>query len=227
MIISIPFLLITFCVYGFVPELRNLHGKSLMCYVFALMIMYIGWSIVHLEVDLFYSESFACIFVGYMIYFSVFVCFFWLNVMCYDIWNTFRLELKFLRKCWLKFETFFCRGGVRLRRGDRKKFLFYCLYAFGTPALLTGLVLLIDLMDLIQDKYQTQMGKERCWLQNSRLIEAIYVYVPISIILTVNIAFYSITAYKIFQVQRETSIVRNGESQKHSKSDADKDRRVQ
>lgn len=115
---------------------------------------------------------------------------------------------------------------MRLRRGDKKKFLFYCLYAFGSPALLTGLVLMVDLLNLIKDEYQTQMGKERCWLQSSRLVEAVYVYIPMSIILAVNIAFYSITAYKIFQVQRETSVVRHGESQKHSKSDADKDRRV-
>jgi G protein-coupled receptor Mth (Methuselah protein) len=47
---------------------------------------------------------------------------------------------------------------------------------------------------------------------------------PIMMIITVNISLYSITAYKIYKVQRETSVIRNGESQKHSKMDADKDR---
>lgn len=68
------------------------------------------------------------------------------------------------------------------------------------------------------------MGISRCWTQNNRLVEAIYIYAPISIILIVNIALYSITAYKIYKVQRETSVIRNGDSQKHSKVDADKDR---
>lgn len=90
MIFSLPFLLITFCVYGFIPELRNLHGKSLMCYVFSLTILYISLSVVQLESEIFLPEGWACIFSGYTIYISVLLCFFWLNIMCYDIWSTFR-----------------------------------------------------------------------------------------------------------------------------------------
>lgn len=70
------------------------------------------------------------------------------------------------------------------------------------------------------------MGIKRCWMQNNRIVEGIYIYLPISIILIINITLYSITAWKIYQVQRETSVIRNGESQKHSKIDADKDRFV-
>lgn len=67
----------------------------------------------------------------------------------------------------------------------------------------------------------------RCWIQEVRVVELIYMYIPISIILLVNITLYSITAYKIYKVQRETSTIRNGDSQKHSKSDADKDRYIE
>jgi G protein-coupled receptor Mth (Methuselah protein) len=209
MIFSLPFLLITFCVYGFIPELRNVHGKSLMCYVFALMVMYIGWCIVHLESsDAFYSGSFSCVFIGYMIYISIYVCFFWLNVMCFDIFNTFR-------------------GGLKSRGSDKKKFLFYCLYAFGIPLVITCLVLSFDKLDFFSVEYQPQIGIGRCWIQSSKLVEAMYVYIPISIIIAVNVAFYSITAFKIFQVQKETSVVRNGESQRHGKNEADKDRQVE
>lgn len=35
---------------------------------------------------------------------------------------------------------------------------------------------------------------------------------------------YSITAFKIYSVQKETSNMKNGDSQKHSTVDADKDR---
>lgn len=90
MIFSLPFLIITFAVYGFIPELRNLHGKSLMCYVLSLTILYVSLSIVQLEGDVFMPESLPCISIGYVVYISVLLCFFWLNVMCFDIWSTFR-----------------------------------------------------------------------------------------------------------------------------------------
>lgn len=40
-IISIPFLIATFLVYAITPELKNLYGKTLMCYVICLIIAYI------------------------------------------------------------------------------------------------------------------------------------------------------------------------------------------
>lgn len=89
MLFSLPFLLLTFFVYGFIPELRNLHGKSLMCYVFGLSVLYISLSFVQLHAGKAVDPS-ACLVAGYMIYISVLLCFFWLNVMCYDIWSTFR-----------------------------------------------------------------------------------------------------------------------------------------
>jgi len=102
--------------------------------------------------------------------------------------------------------------------------LFYCLYAFGVTLLLTGVLFVVDHTTFIPEEYRPRMGVKRCWMYDSRLIEAIYTYTPISIILIINIALYSITAFRIYQVQKETSAIRNGESQKHSKIDADKDR---
>lgn len=116
---------------------------------------------------------------------------------------------------------------MKSRGGDKKKFLFYCLYAFGVPLIFTTLVFLFDTLNLFSEEYQPQIGIGRCWIQDFKLVEAIFVYIPISIILAVNIAFYSITAYKIFKVQKETSVIRNGESQRHGKNDSDKDRRVE
>lgn len=204
MIFSLPFLFITFCVYGFIPELRNLHGKSLMCYVFSLSTLYIGLSVVQLEGELFWAESIPCIFTGYMIYISVLLCFFWLNVMCYDIWSTFK--------------------DIRGRGSERKRFMFYSMYAIGVPLFLTSIVFCIDRYSSLDDRFKPLIGITRCWIQHSRIVEAMYTYAPISVILVVNIALYSITACTISRVLQETSVIRNGESQKHSKSDADKDR---
>lgn len=40
MILSLPFLFSTFLVYALIKDLRNLHGKSLMCHVATLLIAY-------------------------------------------------------------------------------------------------------------------------------------------------------------------------------------------
>lgn len=48
MIISEPFLLLTFLVYSCLPGLQNLHGKSLMCYVSTLFFGYLFLSIVQI-----------------------------------------------------------------------------------------------------------------------------------------------------------------------------------
>lgn len=86
------------------------------------------------------------------------------------------------------------------------------------------MVWILDNTSFLPENLLPLIGAKRCWLQQNRIVELIYVYTPISLILIINITLYSITAYKIFRVQKETSVIRNGESQKHSKIDADKDR---
>lgn len=49
LIISVPFLFATFFVYAVISELRNLHGKSLMCHVSSLLTAYVFLAIVQLD----------------------------------------------------------------------------------------------------------------------------------------------------------------------------------
>ena len=48
LIISVPFLFATFLVYAIISELRNLHGKCLMCHVSSLLTAYIFLAIIQL-----------------------------------------------------------------------------------------------------------------------------------------------------------------------------------
>jgi G protein-coupled receptor Mth (Methuselah protein) len=121
------------------------------------------------------------------------------------------------------FVTF--RSGMRGRGGkDQKRFIFYCLYAFGVPIILTLIIIIIDKTQFIPESFRPNMGVNRCWIEPKHLVEFIYVYFPISIILVINVVFFSMTARNIFRIQKETSVVRSSGSQKHSKIDADKDR---
>lgn len=120
----------------------------------------------------------------------------------------------------------YCRGAMRGRGGnaERKRFINYCLYAFGVPLLFTCTLAFMDNSGWVRDEFRPKMGLERCWMVNNRWIEFFYIYFPISVILCTNITLYSITAYRIYRVQKETSVVRKGDSQRHSNINADKDR---
>ena len=48
LIISVPFLLATFFVYAVISELRNLHGKCLMCHVSSLLTAYVFLAVIQL-----------------------------------------------------------------------------------------------------------------------------------------------------------------------------------
>jgi G protein-coupled receptor Mth (Methuselah protein) len=116
------------------------------------------------------------------------------------------------------------RRSCGMRGSDRKRFLNYCLYAFGVPSLITLFVFISDQTTFIPEDYRIRMGQERCFIHSSKEVSAIYLFVPISLVLLLNIIFYSITAFKIFQVQKEISVVHNGDSGRHSKVDLDKAR---
>lgn len=201
MIISLPFLLITFIVYACLPKLRNLHGKCLMSYTFALMVLYVGLVWINSQNDSIESNSFECVFFGYQILFGIKLCFFWLNCMCYEIWSSFKTEM-------------------RTTYGDQRQFKKYCIYAFGVPVVFTLTVLLIDSTTFVPVEYRPEIGTNRCWVKESILVESIYVYIPMSLILTANIIIYSITAFKITKFQKQK---RSKNQQKNQKMDADKD----
>lgn len=143
MIISIPFLITTFLIYSVCPELRTLHGKNLMCYVFSLTMLYTSLTMVYLRRT---GNTFECKAEGLTVYFSGLACFFWLNVLCFEIWTTIR-------------------GGKHNRREKSKKslhFFLFFLYAFGVPLLMTIFVFLVDnnefVGSLIPNDYHPMIG---------------------------------------------------------------------
>lgn len=203
MLLSVPFLLVTFFVYACIPELRNMHGKSLMCYVLGLAVGYTVLSLVQMAI--FEGKSLPCKFLGYMVYFWFMVSFFWLNVMSFDIYWTFR--------------------GVRgAKSTERKKFALYSLYAWGCPLLLTSIALTIDNTELLPLNYRPRIGITRCLVAEDKYVEFFYLYLPLLLLVLANVFFFVITAMRIIKIQRETSMVRRGDSKRHSKLDNDRDR---
>ena len=109
-----------------------------------------------------------------------------------------------------------------MKRNDRHRFICYCLYAFGLPTLSTLLIFFADQVNEIPDEYKIGIGKNSCFVNQQSIGK--YLFAPISFVLFLNISLYAITAYKIFQVQKELSIVKKGESGRHSKMNLDRAR---
>ncbi|KAF7995144.1 hypothetical protein HCN44_004616 [Aphidius gifuensis] len=185
-LLSVPFLIATLIVYSMIPELKNLYGKTLMCYVGCLIVafclLFCG--------RLVYFGSPLCTGIAFSIYFSFLASFFWLNVMCFDIWWTF--------------------GGLRslpgsVKQREKKKFIYYSLYAWGLASILTGICLIADLVPglpnyLIKPKF----GNQKCWFVDE-VSKAVYFYGPMGITVICNIILFISTALKIRQHKKNTS----------------------
>ncbi|XP_018306091.1 G-protein coupled receptor Mth2 [Mycetomoellerius zeteki] len=88
LLVSLPFLLLTFIIYSILPELQNMHGYTLRAYVGSLFItdaiMY------YRQQDTELAQADYCVVLAYIFNFFFLSSFFWLNVTYFDIWWTFR-----------------------------------------------------------------------------------------------------------------------------------------
>ncbi|XP_034950133.1 G-protein coupled receptor Mth2-like [Chelonus insularis] len=199
--ISTPFLAITFLVYALLRELKNIHGLTLMAYVASLFVAYVALVIVQFGSQAVIEAKTLCMTLAFIIHFSFLASFFWLNVMCFDIWWTF--------------------GGFRsmqgsVRQSERKKFKIYSIYAWGCASILTMVCLIMDLHPNIPTTLiRPQFGTSACWFMTEKA-KAIYFYGPAGVTFICNIILFISTAIKIIHHKRETAVqLRGSDSRRH------------
>ncbi|XP_032664926.1 G-protein coupled receptor Mth2-like isoform X1 [Odontomachus brunneus] len=200
-IVSLPFLLLTFVVYTILPELWNMHGYILRGYVSSLFIAYIFLVPFQLILPNDVSNA-VCTGSAFVIYLSFQATFFWLNVMCFNIWWTF--------------------GGFRssgnVKQGEKKKFIMYSIYAWGCASSLTILCLIMDFVpDIPETLIKPGFGTIRCWFSTNEA-RSLYFYLPMSITVICNIFLFISTALKIVRYQKETTAqqLKSLESKRHT-----------
>ncbi|XP_035786274.1 G-protein coupled receptor Mth2-like isoform X2 [Anopheles albimanus] len=201
-LVSLPFLMATFVVYAILPEMQNLPGLSVMCYVASLSVSYLLLALARM--DIYDYRSVMCRISAYTLYFTLMASFFWLNIMSFDIYWTF--------------------GGSRRRTSERRKFLYYSVYAWGTPLLCVSLVLLLDHTEFIRYNLRPNIGKEGCFLKEEMLTQFLYLYLPLLLLVTANIYFFAITAIRIYQAEKTNVLMMNGNSRRHTKYEKDRNR---
>ncbi|XP_050584765.1 G-protein coupled receptor Mth2 isoform X3 [Bombus affinis] len=187
--ISCIFLFLTLIVYLSLPVLQNLHGKTLMCHIASLLVGYLCLTIIP-WITAENDNITPCGIVGYITFFSMMSAFSWLNVMCFDIWQTF--------------------GKVHSIRSQNhnKRFLLYGLYAWGMSIFIMFICILSDQTHILPENLRPEFGLERCWF-NPLLghAEIVFFTVPVAIQLITNMVFFILTAKECNKVKAEISRV--------------------
>ncbi|XP_017057708.1 probable G-protein coupled receptor Mth-like 10 isoform X5 [Drosophila ficusphila] len=205
MLFSIPFMMLTIAVYLLIPELRNQHGKSLVCYLVGLSVGYSLMCYIQLNVHI-DASGLKCKMFGYTIYFFFMSAYFWLSVISFDLWHNFRGT----------------RGINRFQ--EKKRFLIYSLYSWGMAVVfLAFTVCAQEFFDWPKSLRPGIGDGTYCWLDMSTWSAMIYFYGPIMVIVVANTVMFIMTAIKIHGVQREMArIIASENSTKNLRTEKDK-----
>lgn len=118
--VSVASLVVLLAAFFITQESKFIHGKCIICHSICLMVAYVGLFINYLslsppgaafcyltgEFNYFWVAYFTNIqvsllnFTGYVTYFAFMGLFFWLNVMCFDLYWSYRYIITFLKIWW-------------------------------------------------------------------------------------------------------------------------------
>ena len=192
-LISCIFLVITFIVYIYVPELNNLHGKIVISNVLAIFLLTVYLLIVYDFTDV--LPSFICKVFGYSGYFLTMSMFSWMTIMSFDL-------------CWT-----FMRAKVPRRGSASVKFIIYSAIAWGSSGAFTISIILADLM--MEDQRGSMMGffskpnvgMTKCFVEEDA--QGLYLHLPIMILMMFNSMFFIITTSTLYMSKLTTHQARN------------------
>ncbi|XP_037905125.1 G-protein coupled receptor Mth2-like isoform X2 [Hermetia illucens] len=191
--ISVPFIILTFIVYAALPELRNLHGKTLCCYLFALALGYSTLGAIHLqEADMSPTD---CFFLGSVTYYLIMASFLWLNVISFDLWWNFRVV------------------SARGHKNERRRFIIYSVYSWGL-ALVFFIMVQIFQHSNMPSTMKPGFGVDgACFLNVETWMQLIYFYGQILLTISFNTTVFILTLCKIRKVNKEMNqMISRGES---------------
>ncbi|XP_055298676.1 G-protein coupled receptor Mth2-like [Sitodiplosis mosellana] len=182
MIISVIFLLATILVYSCLPELLNLLGKCLLCYLACLAVSFAFTAYIYMDRD---TPDTPCVVVAYIIFFSCHSSFIWTNVLSFDLWSSFRATM-----------------GSRAI-SDKKRFYLYMLYVWGWSSLISIIAYVLDSIESVPKDFKPGFGTEICYLRMDVQILFRFFYLPLCMIFAINATLFTLSTMKIIQVQRE------------------------
>ncbi|CAG9833810.1 unnamed protein product [Diabrotica balteata] len=191
MIFSGICLILTILFYVISRETKKIFGKILVCFCFSLLFLY-SFLVYHtFNMNLHYKPTkTTCKVIGFFIIYLVFSCFFWLQVLCYDIY----CKLGASDKPMIKIEK---------RKRELHKFFLYNLYGWGFPLIYTILLVVFHLIAILPDEIQVSMGKTRCGVEKDNYADILFRSIPLTFVQIVNVILFVKTVVYVLQVKRE------------------------
>ena len=128
--------------------------------------------------------SVACVILAVFMYFFFTSSFFWMLVIAFDVWRTLRASATQLR----------------LTAGKQwKKFGVYSLVGWGSSALLTLAIILIDSLEIFRSKEfeKPGVGMGKCFLQDKAV--GVYLHLPSMVVMLLNAILFLITTATIYR----------------------------
>ncbi|XP_012266591.2 G-protein coupled receptor Mth2-like [Athalia rosae] len=187
--IAFLFALATFIVYSIVPELRNARGLIFRHYLAAFFGCMIAPQI-GVRFVLRLSAVWSIVY-GTVAIYSCLTCAFWMNVMSFDIWWTFRG---------------FKPVQANTKEDDRKKMRWYMVYAWIGPAVLAAMFCIVaSLADLHGE--------------TERVVTLWFIFGPIAVIATINSILYITTAISIKNRKKDTKQFQDGVNKHHRENE--------
>ncbi|KAL6446888.1 hypothetical protein ACFW04_001358 [Cataglyphis niger] len=194
----ILFSLVIFIVYS-MPELRNMHGYILRRYSGSLVI---GNTIalVNILIGRDAIEDSICIASALVKYYTFLGSWFWLNVMSFDMWHTFRQ---------------FCPLQRNTKQQERKKLIMYSVYAWGIPFLFTVICGIMDFVPGVPINLRPKFNGQ-CWFYKN-ILYLLYFHEIVVISIIISICLLVCTARNIAHYKKDIAhLLRDSESRRYN-----------
>ncbi|XP_044745539.1 G-protein coupled receptor Mth2-like [Coccinella septempunctata] len=169
------FLFITAAIYISLPKLLDLQG---LCVVHSVLGLAFGFVIMGVNRLSDEASRFVCHFFAYSLYFCFLYAFFWLNTYSFHIWRT--------------------TTQPRIFANINHWKSIYHFYSCGCPLILLIVVCFSQVSNLYIYTHPRMAEESICWFGT---LEAsfVYMYVPISLLLSLNIIFFFLTIYALWK----------------------------
>ncbi|XP_063859520.1 G-protein coupled receptor Mth2-like [Scylla paramamosain] len=182
---------VTLVVYISLADIRDkLHSRCRISLVAALFVAYTLLATTKLARDTLPETLCSCF--ASVTHLGMLAAFFWLNVMCFDMWRT-------LRKTRIAVD-----GG----RAAQRRFLFYSLYAWGCPLFITIVAVVMEHLppsyDVIRPNFKT------CWFQD-KAAYWVYMYGWMMVLVVANVIFFILVAIILIKAQNDPLLKRSRE----------------
>ncbi|XP_075218596.1 putative G-protein coupled receptor Mth-like 6 isoform X2 [Lycorma delicatula] len=176
--------------WRFEKDLRkNVNDYNLIAHVSCLFLAYIGHIIIIFAIQLI-KYNIVCKIMGFVLQFSLFASFLWLNIICVNISLAFS-QLKPL--------TNTIQG-----QSEKNKFLYYSFYVWIITSLLTVITIVAEYSSILPEEFRPGFGENRCWFKGLKP-SLLFFHGPMTATLLGNVALFLNTSFHIYMTQRDVA----------------------